>query len=145
MRVLMVSQSDISGGAARAAYRLHQGCRKLGLDSLMIVREKSSNDETVSCDRSISAKIAARVRSRFENRMQGLRAFQSSEFVSVNLLPTRWSRKINAVNADVVNLHWFGSGALSIRDAAQIKSPMVMTLHDMWGFCGAEHLSLIHI
>ena len=139
MRVLIVSHSDISGGAARATYRLHQGCRKNDLDSSMIVREKLSDDDTVSCDRSMAAKLAARVRSRIEHRFQKLKTFESCGFVSVNLLPTRWSRRINAANADVVNLHWFGSGALSVRDVARIRRPVVMTLHDMWGFCGAEH------
>lgn len=144
MRVLIVSHSDISGGAARATYRLHQGCRKTDLDSSMIVREKFSDDDTISCGHSMAAKLSAWTRSRIENRMQSLRAFESSEFVSVNLLPTRWSRKINGVNADVVNLHWFGSGALSIRDVARIRPPVVMTLHDMWGFCGAEHYAPDH-
>jgi len=144
MRTLIVSHSDISGGAARATYRLHQGCRKHDLDSSMIVREKSSEDDTVSCDHSLVAKIAARIRSRTEHRAQNLRAFEASGFVSLNLLPTRWSRRINAVKADVVNLHWFGSGALSIRDVARIRRPVVMTLHDMWGFCGAEHYAPDH-
>ena len=30
---------------------------------------------------------------------------------------------------------------LSIKDIAKIKKPIVWTLHDMWAFSGAEHLS----
>ena len=30
---------------------------------------------------------------------------------------------------------------LSVSDISKIKKPLVWTLHDMWGFCGAEHVS----
>ena len=30
---------------------------------------------------------------------------------------------------------------LSISDIEKINKPIVWTLHDMWPFCGAEHLS----
>lgn len=41
----------------------------------------------------------------------------------------------------MINLHWIGRGTLSIADIARIQSPTVITMHDMWGFCGAEHLA----
>lgn len=47
MKVLLLSTCDIRGGAARAAYRLHQGLRSLSIDSRMFVQEKSSDDWTV--------------------------------------------------------------------------------------------------
>ena len=28
---------------------------------------------------------------------------------------------------------------LSVSDIEKIKKPVIWTLHDMWGFCGAEH------
>ena len=30
---------------------------------------------------------------------------------------------------------------ISVSDLSKIKKPLVWTLHDMWGFCGAEHIS----
>jgi hypothetical protein len=47
MNVLLVSTYDIEGGAARAAYRLHQGLQGKGISSKMLVQDKSSNDVTV--------------------------------------------------------------------------------------------------
>lgn len=47
MRVVHVSTNDISGGAARAAYRLHQGLLQLGCDSRMVVAHRWSDDPTV--------------------------------------------------------------------------------------------------
>jgi glycosyltransferase involved in cell wall biosynthesis len=48
MRVLHLSTSDIGGGAARAAYRLHTGLSRLGVDSRMLVLKGQSGDATVS-------------------------------------------------------------------------------------------------
>ena len=49
MRILQISTYDISGGAARAAYRLHRGLRDTGQDCRMLVRYKDTNDDSVSC------------------------------------------------------------------------------------------------
>lgn len=48
MRIVHLSTSDTSGGAARAAFRLHSGLRKLGQDSQMLVFKKAGNDPTVT-------------------------------------------------------------------------------------------------
>jgi hypothetical protein len=47
MKVSIVSNSDIDGGAARASYRLHQALKKYGTKSKMIVALKKSDDITV--------------------------------------------------------------------------------------------------
>ncbi|HBK62696.1 MAG TPA: glycosyl transferase, partial [Cyanobacteria bacterium UBA11166] len=47
MKIAIISNSDIEGGAARAAYRLHQGLKSIGINSKMLVQEKLSNDGTV--------------------------------------------------------------------------------------------------
>jgi len=48
-------------------------------------------------------------------------------------------QEINDSDADVVNLHWI-INLLSIEDIGRIKKPIVWTLHDMWAFCGGEHV-----
>src|SRR5215213_2648719 len=48
MRIVHISTSDIAGGAARAAYRVHSGLLRLGHDSRMLVLKKSSIDPTVT-------------------------------------------------------------------------------------------------
>ena len=47
MSVLHVSQADLSGGAGRAAYRLHRALLDHGASSRMEVRSKTSDDWTV--------------------------------------------------------------------------------------------------
>src|SRR5438067_90323 len=48
MRVVHLSTSDQMGGAARAAYRVHTGLRRLGVDSRMLVQSKISADPNVA-------------------------------------------------------------------------------------------------
>ena len=48
MRILHFSSGDITGGAAKAAYRLHTALRETGHDSQMIVLRKKSDDDTVT-------------------------------------------------------------------------------------------------
>lgn len=47
MRIVHINTYDCRGGAARAAYRLHDGLRRIGHDSLMFVLEKASIDPSV--------------------------------------------------------------------------------------------------
>ena len=40
---------------------------------------------------------------------------------------------------DIINLHWINSETLSLFDISRINKKVVLTLHDMWAFCGSEH------
>lgn len=56
-------------------------------------------------------------------------------------LPSHWGSHFNRSDADVVHLHWVNHEMMSIKDIGHIKKPLVWTLHDMWAFCGAEHVT----
>ena len=47
MRILHLSTSDIGGGAARAAFRLHTGLQRLGHESTMLVLRRTSGQSSV--------------------------------------------------------------------------------------------------
>ena len=47
MRVLHISMSNLIGGAAKAAYRIHKGLIEQGVDSLMYVRRKIGDDPLI--------------------------------------------------------------------------------------------------
>lgn len=133
MRPLLVAHSDLAGGAARAAYRIHTALRAEGIGSTLAVRRKLSDDETVYRMR---APDWGRFGPRLEAYIQRLQRTENPVIHSANFLPTRWS---SCLEGDVVNLHWIGAGTMSIEDVGRIAKPVVVTLHDMWGFCGSEH------
>jgi glycosyltransferase involved in cell wall biosynthesis len=105
----------------------------------MLVRKRLSFDESVATTSSSLVGRLAPLRAPVEKRLMRLQRTPNRVFHSANLLSSHWSSFIHRSAADVVNIHWIGAGTLSIRDVARIDKPMVMTLHDMWAFCGAEH------
>ncbi|MBN4866507.1 MULTISPECIES: glycosyltransferase family 4 protein [Providencia] len=139
MKIIHLSNSDISGGAARAAYRLHKALQESGIDSQMFVRTKKSDDWTVLSTLSNTKKLFNLLRPTLGKKLSKLQHSDNINLRSVNWLPSSWSKEINSSDIDIVNIHWVGSETLSIEDIGQIKKPIVWTMHDMWPFCGAEH------
>lgn len=135
MRPLLVSMSD-SGGAGNAALRLHQALVDSGVDSRMAVRRKYSDSEAVMEFRHAGSRALLPLRTRGQQVIQLLQRTPNPVLHSSNVLPSRW---LSRVPGDIVNLHWVGAGALTIEEIGRIDRPTVMTLHDMWGFCGSEH------
>jgi glycosyltransferase involved in cell wall biosynthesis len=139
LKVQIVSASDNVGGAARAAYRLHRSLLGQGAMSGMAVRNKNSDDWTVTGPESGFAKASRLLRPVLGNFIGRLQRSGDLNFRSGNWLPSAWSGELNAADAEVVNLHWVGDETLSIEDIGRIRKPVVWTLHDMWPFCGMEH------
>lgn len=141
MKVLHVSHCDILGGAARAAYRLHRAQLAAGIDSEMLVRSKKSDDWTVQGPVSWLDKLFNIARGVIGSHIMKLQCSQNVNFHSGNWLPSKLSKKINSSDVDIVNLHWVAGETMSIEDIGRIKKPIVWTMHDMWPFCGAEHVT----
>jgi glycosyltransferase involved in cell wall biosynthesis len=140
MKVIAINTFDIIGGAARAAYRIHHAIRNYSVDSRIIVNKKISGDWSVEGPKPKVSKALAIVRSPLVALLQS-KAFKTVNPVihSPAILPSRWSGKLNASDADIIHLHWINNEMMSISDIGKIKKPVVWTLHDMWAFCGAEH------
>jgi glycosyltransferase involved in cell wall biosynthesis len=141
MKILIVNTYDITGGAARAAYRLHRALLSQSIDSQMLVHNKSSDDYTVTTETGKFAKELNRLRpyidsipGRFYKERTKL-LFSPSWFPFSNIVS-----RINAINPDIVHLHWICGGMITIEDIAKIKAPIVWSLHDDWAFTGGCHI-----
>ncbi len=140
MKVVIVNTLDIGGGAARAAYRHHKGLLNCGVDSQMLVQEKNSDDSTVTSLSSKFQNITTKIRIRLNKLPVNLYKNRSKTLFSSSLLGLRGVvKKINIRNPDIVHLHWISGGMMTIEDLAQIKAPIVWSLHDMWSFTGGCH------
>lgn len=147
LKILHLSTYDVRGGAARAAYRLHEGLCAAGADSTMLVRRKDAHDPTV-----VSASRAAGLRGEignawryFRTRRQIQRYMESRpsghELFSHYLgrINPDWRKWLRGV--DVVNLHWVSSyfDWPSFFSAVPARTPVVWTLHDTFAFTGGCH------
>lgn len=140
MKPVLLNTYDQIGGAARAAFRLHQGLRRIGLDSQLLVQRKTSDDPSVRGPEGRFAKAIARARPfldsiplwRYSSRREGL--------FSPALLPDGLARRVAALGADLVHLHWVAGGFLRPESLAKFGRPVVWTLHDSWAFTGGCHV-----
>lgn len=142
MKVLLLSTTDIHGGAARAAYQLHQGLQIINVSSQMLVQTRLSDDETVTSSQTRIEKAIAKLRPGLDKLpVQQLYPQCDGTMFSLQWLPDRNASKVSHIDADVINLHWVCGGFLNIGSIAKFKQPIVWTLHDMWAFTGGCHYS----
>ncbi len=148
MKILQISTCDINGGAARAAYRLHQGLREIGQDCRMLVRHKESQDDTV---------VLVDAKERPENPNED---FFLSDIIQPYYIDSNHTELSNTLfslsypgydlselpvvqSADIVNLHWVVQyqSQMTLQRLFSLGKPVVWTLHDQWAFTGGCHYS----
>lgn len=140
MKVLIVNTNDIVGGAARAAYRLHHALLETGINSQMLVQNKTSDDYTVTGP---DSKLATGI-AKFLPLIDRL-PVQKYKDRSKTLFSPAWVSapgivdRINSFEPDIVHLHWINNGMLKPKDLEKIDAPIVWSLHDMWAFTGGCH------
>jgi glycosyltransferase involved in cell wall biosynthesis len=139
MKVLHMSTSDIDGGAARAAYRLHQGLQSIGVISQMLVQNKCSNDKTVAAPKTNLSAALARTRITFDALPLKLYPQRQADTFSTQWLPDTVIPRVAQLAPDIINLHWINAGYVKIETIGKLKRPLVWTLHDMWAFTGGCH------
>lgn len=146
MKVIHVCSSDLIGGAARAAYRIHRGQVASGIRSTMRVIHKVGDDPLVRSGPPVGTNlINTYIKKKLSSwSISGFRTdnkvWHSSAWPDTGL-----GKELNASSSDIINLHWLGQllgcNVLSVEEIGRLTKPIVWTLHDMWPFCGAEHYS----
>lgn len=111
------------------------------MDSRLHVNEAVLGDWTVKCPTDRWSSVMAQVRPAVGGLLNRLMATTRPVPRSPAALPSSWSKRLNTDNLDVVHLHWVNREMMSVEDIGRIKKPIVWTLHDMWAFCGAEHVT----
>jgi len=141
MKILHLNYSDTQGGAARAVTRIHQSQLDVGIDSHLHVQQIQNDTNENICGPSFLDFIYHRLRAQVSRLLVKSLNTQNPIRHSPAIFPSLWPSKINKSDFDIVNLHWVANEMLSISDVAKIKKPIVWNAHDMWLFCGAEHVT----
>ncbi len=141
MKILHLSTQDISGGAARAAYRLHKGLQNIGLNSQMLVQEKSSSDKTVIAPKIRLFQGIAKTKLTFETLPLKFYSQRTEGTFFSQWLPDRVIPQVQKIEPDIINLHWVSGAFIQIESIAKLKQPLIWTLHDMWVFTGGCHVA----
>ncbi len=128
MNVLHINQSDISGGAAIASYRLHKSLLARNFDSYLLVgKTKISSPRINSVPRKYFLEKQL-------NRLISPFGFNYINHISSFNIP----KHIYYQNADIINFHNLHTGYFNYLAISLLteNKPAVLTLHDMWSFTG---------
>jgi glycosyltransferase involved in cell wall biosynthesis len=137
MNVLHISDSDRGGGAARTAWTIHTGLRRLGHGSRMLVGRPLSGDEDVrSIKRNDLWRAADRAAGEVLDRLSLQYAFYPSSF---GVVRDPWFRAADVVQ--LYNLHgsYFSFTALPLLAR---RRPTFWILQDQWAMTG--HVAYSH-
>jgi glycosyltransferase involved in cell wall biosynthesis len=138
MKVLHFSTFDIAGGAARAAYRIHQAMLGINIDSQLLVQYKQSNDPTVFA---ADTKLLSKMRSLCDDSILNFYPHRQQLF-SPQWFPATLLKSVDRFAPDVIHLNWICKGFVPIEALARFKQPLVLTLQDMWFFTGGCHYTM---
>ncbi len=146
MRVALINTMDTKGGAARAAYRLHQGLCGIGVDSTYYVRDQTRADPTIR--RFVPDPAPAAVQHRASCKTARDAAYDAYattrspdiELFSQERVDGNENFFTQMPRGDVINLHWV-AGFVDYHTffTPRISRPVVWTLHDMNPFTGGCH------
>ncbi|MGH9877390.1 MAG: glycosyl transferase, partial [Nitrososphaerales archaeon] len=139
MKVTLVNYSDVGGGAARAAYRLHRVLLDYGVDSRMRVANKGTDDYRVEAPLGKARKALSLLRAYAGGLPMCLQTSMNPIQHSLAVLPSNLAAEFQRSEAEIVHLHWVCGDLISIADIGRIRKPVLWTLHDSWAFCGTEH------
>lgn len=142
-----MSHSDSSGGAARAAYRIHVALIKSGIRSLMLVKQKKLEDTSIlqigdTSRKNIFVRLLSYINNKVNNKKQQFTWLKYKNREDVFLSDLRSIpiyRYIQKIEYGILHLHWINLRFLDLNELTKIKKPIVWTLHDCWPFTGICH------
>jgi glycosyltransferase involved in cell wall biosynthesis len=147
LSILIVSTSDVLGGASRTAYRLHCGMKRHGVQSKMFVKNKISQDDTVialsdflphqrwyTIIKWLGNKIMNKIQHYHWNK------YPNKEHVFMSdLRSTSIHEAFLKIEFNILHLHWINLRFLNLKMLKNVNKPIVWTLHDCWPFTGVCH------
>ena len=142
MRILHINKSDAVGGASVAATRLVESLNKSGVDAKMLVAEKKTN---LPCVETITSSQYNKIRAWLYHKLEISRFIPHGKSntlkhsYSIGEYGFDISKHPAVKEADIIHLHWFGEGFVSLKGLDKILKlgkPVVWTLHNMWSFTG---------
>ena len=135
MRVLIINTSERTGGAAVAAHRLMDALNNNGVKAKMLVRDKETDQLTVSA---LPQSWRQQWNFLWERFVVWTRLhFKREHLFEIDIANcgTDITKLPEFQEADIIHLHWINQGMLSLNNIRKILEsgkPVVWTMHDIW-------------
>lgn len=141
LRVLHVSKSSSAGGAAKAAQRLHEAERSIGLDSWMYSDEGTYSNPYQLYPSTWFQKKQQVFYARLERWHQKHVLKQNIQIFSHGYGSDNLARIVKVLKPDIIHIHWPNRGVIGLNSLAKLDVPILWTLHDKWIYTGGCHYS----
>lgn len=143
MQVLHITGGDLSGGAARGAYWLHQGLLDIGAESKRIIQKGSGNELFVEpVAKTVPGTIMRLFRIFLDLLPVILYRKRQNVLFSTGISGFDIRRTDTYRSADIIHLHWINNGMINIKLLKTIEKPIVWTMRDMGPFTGGCYYTI---
>ena len=135
MKILHITTVD-TGGAYKAAFRLHESLKQQGIESKILVRTKLYPTSAVE------EAFRNPIESFLSKGKNGINMLLSNGDIMNDKFGTDLSKHPLVQKASVIFLHWINS-FLSYKDIeklGKLGKPVIWVMHDMWLFTGGCHV-----
>jgi len=139
--VLHLSYSKGGGGAADAAFRLHESLSSIGFKSSYRYLGSRIDEKGNLIRRPVSRafEILGLARHYTSRLLIQAQRTPNKHWHSLSCFPSWFDKELNSSEQEIVHLHWLQSEFISIEAIGRIRKKVVWTLHDCWPLTGAEH------
>ena len=129
-----------SGGAFRAARRIHEAVSMQGVDSLMLFVYGDTAEESIAWhwQEKLKHKMFCRMNNA-ELKKYDIKRYFSTDRHGFDILSVQ-----EVSDADILHFHWVSDGMISMKSLGRLMKsgkPVVWTMHDMCAFTGGCHYS----
>jgi glycosyltransferase involved in cell wall biosynthesis len=122
MKLVILNKNDGKGGAARAASTWHKTMLKNGINSSFLVENITSSIPSTISPISKQRKIYNYFKTHFDDAYLSWKYPNRYKYPwGINVLPTNIHHEINALQPDLVNLHWISNETISWNEIAKIE------------------------
>jgi len=144
MKVLHIIAGNLTGGAARGAYWLHQALIELGIDSNIWTNSKVTfgDDKVYSILKTKKDKLFNFIRAQLDGNIQSFYPKRKKVIFSTGLFGIDFTKSEIYEKSDIIHLHWINGGFVNIKHLSKINKPIVWTMRDMWPMTGGCHYSM---
>jgi len=144
VKILHIVAGNLTGGAARGAYWLHQGLVELEIDSKIFTNSKTTfgDNKIVTTMESKKDKIFNMIRVQLDSLLILFYPNRKKTLFSPGFLGVNFTKTKEYQEADIIHLHWINGSFVNIKHLSKIKKPIVWTMRDMWPMTGGCHYAM---
>ena len=131
MKITFIAFTDKRGGAAKAAIRIRNLFNET---SFISIEDKENKIQAYHKVKHLFYWIISFM-------LTKLQRDRHNHKFSLNIFGSKYIKN-KVIEASLLHVHWINNETLAIKDFKHLSNKSVITLHDEWFYCGAEHHAL---